>query len=177
MEHGKKRDYARAERVFRHLAARDPGYRDVAAKLEKLSGARGVAPQKAATRSTGPAPGPEPAAVSPAGRTLGRYELERVIGRGAMATVPGQGPHDQSPGGDQDAALAEEFADNDPATARCTSCGKPVGGTPQSPYIISIHDAGEDITSLTWPWSTSKASRSATRPSWAGCCRQRWSSN
>jgi hypothetical protein len=41
MEHGRKRDYARAERVFRHLAARDPGYRDVAGKLEKLSGARG----------------------------------------------------------------------------------------------------------------------------------------
>ena len=33
MEHGRKRNYAKAERVFRHLAARDPGYRDVETKL------------------------------------------------------------------------------------------------------------------------------------------------
>ncbi len=146
MEHGKKRDYARAERVFRHLAARDPGYRDVAAKLEKLSGARGVAPQKAATRSTGPAPGPEPAAVSPAGRTLGRYELERVIGRGAMATVYlGRDPTINRRVAIKTLPLAEEFADNDLATARSHFLREAESaGRLNHPYIISIHDAGED---------------------------------
>ncbi|MDH5255575.1 MAG: serine/threonine-protein kinase [Gammaproteobacteria bacterium] len=154
MEHGRKRDYARAERVFRHLAARDPGYRDVAAKLEKLSGARGVAPQKAAPRSSAPAPGPgpgpapdpEPAAVSSAGRTLGRYELERVIGRGAMATVYlGRDPTINRRVAIKTLPLAEEFADNDLATARSHFLREAESaGRLNHPYIISIHDAGED---------------------------------
>jgi len=147
MEHGKKRDYARAERVFRHLAARDPGYRDVAAKLEKLSGARGGAPQKPATpRTQQPAPGTVPAAVSPAGRTLGRYELERVIGRGAMATVYlGRDPTINRRVAIKTLPLAEEFADNDLATARSHFLREAESaGRLNHPYIISIHDAGED---------------------------------
>ncbi len=148
MEHGKKRDYARAERVFRHLAARDPGYRDVAAKLEKLSGARGGAAPKATPRSDGPgaAPGPEPAAISPAGRTLGRYELERVIGRGAMATVYlGRDPTINRRVAIKTLPLAEEFADNDLATARSHFLREAESaGRLNHPYIISIHDAGED---------------------------------
>jgi hypothetical protein len=146
MEHGKKRDYARAERVFRHLAARDPGYRDVAAKLEKLSGARGVAPQKAAPRATGSAAGPEPAAVVPGGRTLGRYELERVIGRGAMATVYlGRDPTINRRVAIKTLPLAEEFADNDLATARSHFLREAESaGRLNHPNIISIHDAGED---------------------------------
>ncbi len=146
MEHGKKRDYARAERVFRHLAARDPGYRDVAAKLEKLSGARGVVSPKPAPRSAGPAPSPEPAAISPAGRTLGRYELERVIGRGAMATVYlGRDPTINRRVAIKTLPLAEEFADNDLATARSHFLREAESaGRLNHPYIISIHDAGED---------------------------------
>lgn len=146
MEHGKKRDYARAERVFRHLAARDPGYRDVAQKLEKLSGARGGAPPKAAPRSPEPAPGPAPAAMSPAGRTLGRYELERVIGRGAMATVYlGRDPTINRRVAIKTLPLAEEFADSDLATARSHFLREAESaGRLNHPYIISIHDAGED---------------------------------
>jgi len=146
MEHGKKRDYARAERVFRHLAARDPGYRDVAAKLEKLSGARGVAPQRAAPRTNEPVPSAGPPAVSPAGRTLGRYELERVIGRGAMATVYlGRDPTINRRVAIKTLPLAEEFADNDLATARSHFLREAESaGRLNHPYIISIHDAGED---------------------------------
>lgn len=147
MEHGKKRDYARAERVFRHLAARDPGYRDVAAKLEKLSGARGVAPpKKAPPPNPEPAAGSGPAGISPAGRTLGRYELERVIGRGAMATVYlGRDPTINRRVAIKTLPLAEEFADNDLATARSHFLREAESaGRLNHPYIISIHDAGED---------------------------------
>ncbi|MEO8223472.1 MAG: protein kinase [Gammaproteobacteria bacterium] len=147
MEHGKKRDYAKAERVFRHLAARDPGYRDVAQKLEKLSGARG-----APAAPKGP-PGPDagsataaPASASPAGRTLGRYELERVIGRGAMATVYlGRDPTINRRVAIKTLPLAEEFADSDLATARSHFLREAESaGRLNHPYIISIHDAGED---------------------------------
>lgn len=150
MEHGKKRDYAKAERVFRHLAARDPGYRDVAAKLEKLSGARGVVPPGA---RPGARPGPAstsaeapPPNLSPAGRTLGRYELERVIGRGAMATVYlGRDPTINRRVAIKTLPLAEEFADSDLATARSHFLREAESaGRLNHPYIISIHDAGED---------------------------------
>lgn len=156
MEHGKKRDYAKAERVFRHLAARDPGYRDVAEKLEKLTGARGGAPAKprpkaeapVAPTSVSPTPGGETNAVapSPAGKTLGRYELDRVIGRGAMATVYlGRDPTINRRVAIKTLPLAEEFADNDLATARSQFLREAESaGRLNHPYIISIHDAGED---------------------------------
>ena len=156
MEHGKKRDYAKAERVFRHLAARDPGYRDVAEKLEKLTGARGGAPAKPRPKAAAP---PAPAslsltpasetngvATSPAGRTLGRYELDRVIGRGAMATVYlGRDPTINRRVAIKTLPLAEEFADHDLATARSQFLREAESaGRLNHPYIISIHDAGED---------------------------------
>ncbi len=156
MEHGKKRDYAKAERVFRHLAARDPGYRDVAEKLVKLSGARGVVPPKPQPKelasgdpsSVRPASGSgtQAAATSPVGRTLGRYELDRVIGRGAMATVYlGRDPTINRRVAIKILPLAEEFADNDLATARSQFLREAESaGRLNHPYIISIHDAGED---------------------------------
>ena len=156
MEHGKKRDYAKAERVFRHLAARDPGYRDVAEKLVKLSGARGVAgpiPRPKELPTGDPLPvrrasgsGAQADAISPVGRTLGRYELDRVIGRGAMATVYlGRDPTINRRVAIKILPLADEFADNDLATARSQFLREAESaGRLNHPYIISIHDAGED---------------------------------
>lgn len=147
MEHGKKRDYARAERIFRHIAVRDPGYRDVAEKLEKLSGARGGTPVPSRPDPVQPAAvNAAPAAVSPAVRTLGRYELERVIGRGAMATVYlGRDPTINRRVAIKTLPLAEEFAENDLATARSHFLREAESaGRLNHQYIISIHDAGED---------------------------------
>jgi serine/threonine-protein kinase len=146
MEHGRKRNYAKAERVFRHLAARDPGYRDVATKLEKLSGARGVVPPAPRPVRTQASTEAAPPAVSPAGRTLGRYELERVIGRGAMATVYlGRDPTINRRVAIKTLPLAEEFAESDLATARSNFLREAESaGRLNHPYIISIHDAGED---------------------------------
>jgi serine/threonine-protein kinase len=154
MEHGRKRDYARAERVFRHLAARDPGYRDVAGKLEKLSGARGAPsvkqkPVRANAGAAAPAmPEPEPVSIATSSglRTLGRYELERVIGRGAMATVYlGRDPTINRRVAIKTLPLAEEFEENDLATARANFKREAESaGRLSHPHIISIYDAGED---------------------------------
>jgi serine/threonine-protein kinase len=142
MEHGRRRDYARAERVFRHLAARDPDYRDVATKLERLSGAR-----LAQARSAGPPPAaaPAPATASP-GPNLGRYQLERVIGRGAMATVYlGRDPTINRLVAIKTLPLAEEFAEDDLATARNHFLREAESaGRLNHPNIIAIYDAGED---------------------------------
>jgi len=146
MEHGKKRDYARAERVFRYIASRDPGYRDVAEKLEKLSGARGVTPAPPRPGVTKPEMTTATNAAPPARRTLGRYELERVIGRGAMATVYlGRDPTINRRVAIKTLPLAEEFAENDLATARSHFLREAESaGRLSHQYIISIHDAGED---------------------------------
>ena len=150
MAHGRKRDYARAERIFRHLAARDSGYRDVAAKLEKLSGARGapLSKKSSAQASAQSAPAPETTATaSSAGvRSLGRYELERVIGRGAMATVYlGRDPTINRRVAIKTLPLAEEFEENDLATARANFKREAESaGRLNHPNIISIYDAGED---------------------------------
>ncbi|MBL8224873.1 MAG: protein kinase [Chromatiales bacterium] len=142
MEHGRRRDYARAERVFRHLAARDPAYRDVASKLERLSGAR-----LAQARSASPAApaAPAPATASP-GPNLGRYQLERVIGRGAMATVYlGRDPTINRLVAIKTLPLAEEFAEDDLATARNHFLREAESaGRLNHPNIIAIYDAGED---------------------------------
>jgi serine/threonine-protein kinase len=145
MEHGKKRDYARAERVFRYIASRDPGYRDVAEKLEKLSGARGGNPAPARPKGTDPA-ATAASAAPPSRRTLGRYEIERVIGRGAMATVYlGRDPTINRRVAIKTLPLAEEFAENDLATARSHFLREAESaGRLNHQYIISIHDAGED---------------------------------
>jgi len=146
MEHGKKRDYARAERVFRYIASRDPGYRDVAEKLEKLSGGRGANPPSPRPNGAHPAV-PAPATTAPPSRrTLGRYELERVIGRGAMATVYlGRDPTINRRVAIKTLPLAEEFAENDLATARSHFLREAESaGRLNHQYIISIHDAGED---------------------------------
>lgn len=153
MEHGRKRDYARAERVFRHLAARDPGYRDVANKLEKLSGARGGPVKKApaAAPATANAAASATAEIAPAStssgiRTLGRYELERVIGRGAMATVYlGRDPTINRRVAIKTLPLAEEFEESDLAAARANFKREAESaGRLSHPHIISIYDAGED---------------------------------
>ncbi len=158
MEHGRRRDYARAERVFRHLATRDPGYRDVAQKLEKLSGARqGLPPVSSRPAPAAPAPAPAgtapPAAPAPAapatanpGGSLGRYRLERVIGRGAMATVYlGRDPTINRLVAIKTVPLAEEFEEGDLATARSHFLREAESaGRLNHPNIIAIYDAGED---------------------------------
>lgn len=154
MEHGRRRDYARAERVFRHLAARDAAYRDVAAKLERLSGARLAqvraakpAPPAPVAKAAAPAAGtaPLPATTSPTSR-LGRYQLERVVGRGAMATVYlGRDPTINRLVAIKTLPLAEEFAEGDLAAARSHFLREAESaGRLNHPNIIAIYDAGED---------------------------------
>lgn len=146
MEHGRNRDYARAERVFRHLAGRDPAYRDVASKLEKLSGARGAVLPRGAEASAAKPAAPAATNQGPAVRTLGRYELERIIGRGAMATVYlGRDPTINRRVAIKTVPLAEEFAESDLVTARNSFMREAESsGRLNHPNIISIYDAGED---------------------------------
>ena len=62
----------KASEVFAFVAGRSPGWRDAAARAERASSAADAA---------------EAAARGSTRRTLGRYEIERELGRGAMGIV------------------------------------------------------------------------------------------
>ncbi|MCC5794429.1 MAG: protein kinase [Chromatiales bacterium] len=141
MDHGRRRDFARAERVLTHLASIDPGYRDVIYKLSKLSGAR--------DEPGPPAPPAQPTAVRKplsGSEQLGRYQLEGIIGRGAMATVYlGRDPMINRRVAIKTIPLAEEFSDSDLANARAQFMREAESaGRLNHPNIIAIYDAGED---------------------------------
>jgi serine/threonine protein kinase/CHASE2 domain-containing sensor protein len=80
----RKRQYSKAASVLDHIAAKDPKYKDAAEKGKKLKEASdgavfgGVGAKKEGTvMLTGGATKP----------TLGRYEIEKELGRGAMGVV------------------------------------------------------------------------------------------
>ena len=80
----RKRQYSKAAAVFEHVAAKDPKYKDVVEKAKKLKEASdgavfgGVGAKKEGTvMLSGGTTKP----------TLGRYEIEKELGRGAMGVV------------------------------------------------------------------------------------------
>jgi len=145
MTHGKCKEFAKAERVLAHLASLDDDYRDVSQKLKLLSGARnktaGGQPESAKTASTKKTP----EAVG-SGRALGRYVLEKTLGRGAMATVYlGVDPKINRKVAIKTIALAEEFSDADLDAAKAQFRREAESaGRLNHPNIIAIYDTGED---------------------------------
>ncbi len=81
----RKRQYSKAAAVFEHVAAKDPKYKDVVARATKLKeasegavfGAVGGAKKEGTVMIAGGSTKP----------TLGRYEIEKELGRGAMGVV------------------------------------------------------------------------------------------
>jgi eukaryotic-like serine/threonine-protein kinase len=96
----KRRQAQKASNVYAYIAARDPNYRDLRARRARLK-------EQPATRGIPPTPQLPPAATPPelatqpsdpdmayaaprharAARTLGRYEIERELGKGAVGVV------------------------------------------------------------------------------------------
>jgi serine/threonine-protein kinase len=143
--HGKNKEFAKAERVLAHLDSIDSAYRDVAKKLKLLSGARNKTDEQDADGPEEPS-AEEVAKDKVAGRTLGRYVLEKTLGHGAMATVYlGVDPNINRKVAIKTMALAKEFseADLDAAKAQFRREAESAGRL-NHPNIIAIYDSGED---------------------------------
>jgi serine/threonine-protein kinase len=143
--HGKNKEFAKAERVLAHLDSIDSAYRDVAKKLKLLSGARNKTDEQDADGPEEPS-AQEVAKDKVAGRTLGRYVLEKTLGHGAMATVYlGVDPNINRKVAIKTMALAKEFseADLDAAKAQFRREAESAGRL-NHPNIIAIYDSGED---------------------------------
>jgi eukaryotic-like serine/threonine-protein kinase len=164
-----------ATAVYRHLARIDNTYRDVAARLRRLMDAeRTKAPAAATAASAARSPaatrpseaaaatgaaGPRPAAAAandqaarePAGsaaevQRLGRYQLEREIGRGAMGIVYlGRDTAINRLVAIKAIPLASEFSDTELAEARTRFFREAeTAGRLNHPNIVTIYDVGEE---------------------------------
>jgi eukaryotic-like serine/threonine-protein kinase len=141
--------------VFRHLARIDGGFRDVAARLKKLVDAEAaVAPPTPAAAPVRSKPaGVPPPAKTPASaegatgtlQSLGRYRLEREIGRGAMGTVYlGRDSAINRLVAIKAIPLAREFSDTELAEARARFFREAeTAGRLNHPNIVTIYDVGE----------------------------------
>jgi serine/threonine-protein kinase len=154
----KRRQVQKASNVYSYIAARDPNYRDLRARRARLK-------EQPLTRNVAPAPAPPPATApeldtqpsdpdmaypaprhARATRTLGRYEIERELGKGAMGTVYlGRDPKINRVVAIKAIPLAEEFEENDLQEARARFFREAeMAGRLNHPAIVTVYDAGED---------------------------------
>jgi CHASE2 domain-containing sensor protein len=160
----KRRQNQKASNVYSYIAARDPNYRDLRARRTRLKEqpmTRGVAPappqpQSQAQASTAPELDTQPsdpdlAYAKPrharaATRALGRYEIERELGKGAMGTVYlGRDPKINRVVAIKAIPLAQEFEEDDLQEARARFFREAeMAGRLNHPAIVTVYDAGED---------------------------------
>ena len=154
-----------ATAVYRHLAHFDNTYRDVATRLRRLLDAERAKPKAApsepatptAATAAGSAASPAPvpasasaaAALQPVGgdpQRLGRYQLEREIGRGAMGVVYlGRDTAINRMVAIKAIPLASEFSDAELVEARSRFFREAeTAGRLNHPNIVTIYDVGEE---------------------------------
>jgi predicted Ser/Thr protein kinase len=154
--------------VYRHLARFDNTYRDVSARLRRLMDVErnkpkaatpaNAVPPPAATDATMPnlraltdrdaPPAADRAAVAaiPESERLGRYQLEREIGRGAMGVVYlGRDTAINRMVAIKAIPLASEFSDAELVEARSRFFREAeTAGRLNHPNIVTIYDVGEE---------------------------------
>jgi len=145
-----------ATAVYRHLARFDNTYRDVAARLGRLMDAERAKPKAAPPvpdkicESLAPAAPPASTgtadAAAPAAARLGRYQLEREIGRGAMGIVYlGRDTAINRMVAIKAIPLASEFSDAELVEARSRFFREAeTAGRLNHPNIVTIYDVGEE---------------------------------
>jgi serine/threonine-protein kinase len=153
-----------ATAVYRHLARFDNTYRDVAARLRRLMDAERAKPKAAPAApdrdSLKPDPGASAGAASAGAASaapttaapgvdlqrLGRYQLEREIGRGAMGIVYlGRDTAINRMVAIKAIPLASEFSDAELVEARSRFFREAeTAGRLNHPNIVTIYDVGEE---------------------------------
>jgi serine/threonine-protein kinase len=171
--HIELREFAKGERVLNYLKNLEPGYRDVREKLQKLSGAPAPEPPKEKEKEK-EMDTPEVTQAPPDNqasgkfRTLGRYEISNVLGKGAMATVYlGRDPKINRQVALKTIALAEEFDEEQLQEAKEQFLREAESaGRLNHPNIIAIYDVGEegDVAYLAMEYFDGVALNDHSRP-------------
>jgi serine/threonine-protein kinase len=122
----RQRQFESAAQVFRHIAGHDPDFRDVARRLDRTA----AAPL---------------ASIPPELPQLGRYQLARPLGKGAMGIVyQGVDPDSQCLVAIKTLALTQSFEPDQLAEVKQRFFAEAeMAGRLSHPNIVRIFDAGE----------------------------------
>jgi len=136
-QYAQTREFAKAEQALTYLADVDPDYMDVGEKLHRISGNKQRKPEP---------PKESPVLRKSGNKKLGRYEITKVLGRGAMSTVYlGVDPAIQRKVAIKTIALADEFDDKQLDKARQQFVREAESaGRLNHPDIVGIYDIGDD---------------------------------
>ncbi len=134
----RKRQFDKALDVYAHMASHDAGYKDIQARMQRArqhgtatSSVSGM-PTLSITGGTKPA--------------LGRYEIIKVLGKGAMGTVYlGRDPKINREVAIKTLALSEEFEADELEDVKARFFREAeTAGRLMHPNIVTIFDAGEE---------------------------------
>ncbi len=142
LDYERKRQFNKAEAVFRTIAEHDPDFRDVAKRLSR-------AKQLSETVLLAGNPGAGGALVADGGvekPMLGRYQLEKELGKGAMGVVYlGRDPKINRVVAIKTMALAQEFDADELADVKQRFFREAeTAGRLSHPNIVTMYDAGEE---------------------------------
>lgn len=140
----RKRQFNKAESVYEHMYAYDPGYKDIKTKLSRaknlsetvMLGGSGAHPGGTMLLDGGAVEKP----------MLGRYQVEKELGKGAMGVVYlGKDPKIGRVVAIKTMALSQEFAGDELTDARERFFREAeTAGRLQHQNIVTIFDAGEE---------------------------------
>ena len=140
----RKRQFNKAESVFRHMHEFKPQFRDLAQRLSR-------AKQLSETVMLGGGGGGTNASILGSGGTvekpmLGRYQIEKELGKGAMGVVYlGKDPKIGRVVAIKTMALAQEFEQDELAEVKERFFREAeTAGRLSHPHIVTIYDAGEE---------------------------------
>ena len=145
LDYERKRQFNKAEAVFRYMADFNPKFRDLQQRITKakqmsetvmLGGSRGQAASGTVILGDGQVEKP----------MLGRYQVEKELGKGAMGVVYlGRDPKINRIVAIKTMALAQEFAEDELAEVKERFFREAeTAGRLNHPNIVTIFDAGEE---------------------------------
>ncbi len=149
LEFERQKQADKAQAVFRYLASHDAKYKDLANRKPSTSNlpppATRARPATAGIEKPAYLAEAPPAPVKKK-ETLGRYEIERELGQGAMGTVYlGRDPKINRVVAIKAISLAQEFEDEDLNEAKARFFREAeMAGRLNHPGIVTVYDAGED---------------------------------
>jgi len=142
LDYERKRQFSKAVSVYEYMANHDPNYKDIQTRMERAKTA-GETMVFGASMSGG---GGTLLLTGGARPTLGRYEVIKELGRGAMGTVYlGRDPKINRMVAIKTMALSQEFEEDELAEVKERFFREAeTAGRLTHPNIVTIYDAGEE---------------------------------
>lgn len=144
MDFERKRMFNKSIAVYEHIATQDPAFKDITARTARLKEAEATVTFGSGLKRTG-AEGTVIVTGGAARPTLGRYEIEKELGRGAMGTVfLGKDPKINRFVAIKTLRLDEVDAESVADVKERFFREAESAGRLNHPNIVTIHDAGEE---------------------------------